>query len=130
MKEKNFKKKSLRRTRKLLDSKLNNRNLIKGINTWAVPLVRYSGPFLDWMIEEQMNQSARKRMTMNKAIHPRDESEKLYVWRKEVGKELVSIEDSVDDKTTQNLLKKATGKSDYPIYQLLRSGRIWHKVNF
>ena len=35
-----------RRTRKLLETKLNSRNLIKGINTWAVPLVRYSGPFL------------------------------------------------------------------------------------
>ena len=35
----------LRRTRKLLETKLSSRNLIKGINTWAVPLVRYSGPF-------------------------------------------------------------------------------------
>ena len=30
----------LRRTRKLLETKLSSRNLIKGINTWAVPLVR------------------------------------------------------------------------------------------
>ena len=36
----------LRRTRKLLETKLNSRNLIKRINTWAVSLVRYSGPFL------------------------------------------------------------------------------------
>ena len=28
--------------------KLNNINLIKAINTWAVTLVRYSGPFLRW----------------------------------------------------------------------------------
>ena len=28
------------RTRKLLETKLSSRNLIKGINTWAVPLVR------------------------------------------------------------------------------------------
>ena len=38
----------LRRNRKLLETKLSCRNLIKGINTWAVPLVRYSGPFLKW----------------------------------------------------------------------------------
>ena len=31
----------LRRTRKLLDTKLSCRNLIKGINTWAVYFVRY-----------------------------------------------------------------------------------------
>ena len=34
------------RTRKLLETKLSCRNLIKGINTWVVPLVRYLGPFL------------------------------------------------------------------------------------
>ena len=41
-----------RRTRKLLETKLNSRNLIKGINTWAVPLVRYSGYFLKWTRSE------------------------------------------------------------------------------
>ena len=34
------------RTRKLLETKLSCRNLIKRINTKTVPLVRYSGPFL------------------------------------------------------------------------------------
>ena len=47
MKDK-IQKEYLRRTRKLLETKLNSRNLTKGINTWAVPLVRYSGPFLKW----------------------------------------------------------------------------------
>ena len=37
---------NIKRTRKLLWIKLYKRNLIKGINTWSVPLVRYSGPFL------------------------------------------------------------------------------------
>ena len=36
----------LRKTRKLLETKLSSRNLIKGINTWAAPLVRNSRPFL------------------------------------------------------------------------------------
>ena len=47
MKEK-IRKEYLRRTRKLLETNLNSRILIKGINTWTVPLVRYSGPFLKW----------------------------------------------------------------------------------
>ena len=38
----------LRRPRKLLETKLCNRNLIKVINSRAVPLVRYSGLFLKW----------------------------------------------------------------------------------
>ena len=46
--EKKYKiqKEYLRRTRKLLEAKPSSRNLIKGISTWSVPLVRYSGPFL------------------------------------------------------------------------------------
>ena len=35
----------LRRTRKLLETKLNNENLIKGINTWAVPSLHTRDPF-------------------------------------------------------------------------------------
>ena len=45
MKDK-IKEEYLRRTRKLLETKLSCRNLIKGINTWAVSRVRYSGPFV------------------------------------------------------------------------------------
>ena len=42
IKQVEIKNKILRRTRKLLETKLSSRNLIKGINTWAVPLVRHS----------------------------------------------------------------------------------------
>ena len=61
-------------TRKLLETKLSGRNLIKGINTWAVPLVRKSRPFLKWTKDEfkQMDQRTRKLMTMHKALHPRE----------------------------------------------------------
>ena len=59
----------LRQIRKYLEIKLCGRNLIKGINTWAVPLVRYSGLFLKWTKEElrQMDEKTRKLMTMHKA---------------------------------------------------------------
>ena len=40
---KKIKKEYFRRTRKLLETKLYSRSLVKEINTWAVPLVRYSG---------------------------------------------------------------------------------------
>ena len=87
----------LGRTRKLLKTKLSSRNLIKGINTWAVSLVRYSRPFLKWTREElkQMGQRKRKLMTMHKALHPKDDVKRLYVSWKEGGRGLTSIEDSV-----------------------------------
>ena len=70
MKDK-IQKEYLRRTRKLLETKLTSRNLIKEINTWAVSLVRYSGRFLKWTRDElkQMDQRTRKLMTLHKALH-------------------------------------------------------------
>ena len=73
-------------------------NFIKGIHIWAVPLVRYSEPFLKWIRYElrKMDQRTRKLMTMHKALHPRDDVDSLYVPRKEGGRGLTIIEDSVD----------------------------------
>ena len=50
-------------------------NLIKWINTPAEPLVRYSGPFLKWTMEQlqQMDQGTRNLMTIHKALHPKDD---------------------------------------------------------
>ena len=79
MKEK-IRKEYPRRTRELLETKLSNRNLIKGINTWAV-LVRYSGLFLKWTRDELKQMDQRTR---------------IYVSIKERGRRLASIEDSVD----------------------------------
>ena len=61
MKEK-IKKDYFRRTRKLFKTKLYCRNLIKGINTWPVLLVRYSGPFLKWTREnlKEIDQRIKK----------------------------------------------------------------------
>ena len=97
MKDK-IRKEYLRRTIKLLETNISSRNLIKRINTWAVPLVRCSGPFLKWTKDElkQMDQRTRKQMTMHKALHPRDDIDRLNVSRKEGGRGLASIEDSVD----------------------------------
>ena len=97
MKEK-IKKEYLRRTRKLIRPKLLSRNLIEGLDIWAVPLVRYSRTFLKWTREKvlKMDQRTRKLMTMRKALHPSDDIDSLYVSRKEGVRGLTNIEDSVD----------------------------------
>ena len=65
----------IRRIRKLLETKLCSRYLMRAINTWILPFVWYSRPFLKWTREElkQMNQRIKKLMTMRKELHPRDE---------------------------------------------------------
>ena len=97
MKDK-IRKEYLRRTINQLETKLSSRSLIKRINTWTVHFVRYSGPLLKWTRDElkQIDQRTRKLMTMHKALHPRDDVNRLYVSRKEGGRGLASIEDSVD----------------------------------
>ena len=96
--EKRIKKEYLRRTRKLHKTKLCSRNFIKGINTWTEFLLRYLGPFIKWSIEKlkQMDQRTREIMAMHKALHPRNDVDRLYVSRKEEERGLGSTEDSVD----------------------------------
>ena len=97
MKEK-VNKEYLRRTKKVLKSKLNGGNSIAAINTWAVSLLRYSAAFLKWTREElrAIDRQTRKMMTMYRALHPRDSVDRLYLSRKEGGRGLISIEDCVD----------------------------------
>ena len=51
MREK-IRKENLKRTKKILETKLCSRNLIRRINIWAVPLVKYFGLFLKQTKEE------------------------------------------------------------------------------
>ena len=48
------------------------------------------------IISWQMDQRKRKLMTMHKALNPIDNSDRLYVSRKEEGRELAGTEASVD----------------------------------
>ena len=57
-----IKRKEYLRTRKLLEIKLYNRNVI-----WAVPLVRYSGPFLKWTREELQQTGSENKKINNDA---------------------------------------------------------------
>ena len=87
-----------RRVRKVLETKLNGENMIKGINTWAVSLIRYSAALLDWTKEEKqsIDRKTRKLITMHKGLHPKSNTNRLYIPRKEGGRGLLSIEDTVD----------------------------------
>ena len=49
-------------------------------------------------------------MTMHKALHPRDDVNRLYVSRKEGGRGLASIEDSID--ASMQRLEDYIGKHD------------------
>ena len=87
----------LRRVRKVLETKLNGGNIIKGINTWAVSLLRYSATFTDWNGAEltQLARRTRKLMTMHNALHPKTNVDHLYIPSKEDGRGLQGVEEAV-----------------------------------
>ena len=85
------------RKRKLLETKLCCRNLVKEINAWAVTFEGYSRSLLKWTREDlkQIDPRTRKLITMDEALYLRDDIDTLYVSRKEEGKD-ASIEDCRD----------------------------------
>ena len=94
----NVKKEYLRRVRKVLESKLNGGNLVKAINTWAISLIRYSAAFIDWNVMEvqALDRRTRKLMAMHGALHIKSNVDRLYLPRKEGGRGLISVEDTVE----------------------------------
>ena len=87
-----------KRLKLLLKTKLNARNLITAINSWAVAVVRYSAGFLDWTKEEMdiLDRMTRKALTMNGGAHPKADVDRLYLRRKVGGRGLISVAKCVE----------------------------------
>ena len=94
----NVSKECIRRTRKVLKSKLNGGNLVYRVNTWAVSLLRYSAAFFSWRKCElqAIDRKPRKLFTIYGALHPKSDVARPYIPRKGGGRGLISIEDCVE----------------------------------
>ena len=70
-----------RRLRLILKSKLNGKNKIQAINTWAVALLRYGAGIINWKVDElkKMDRTTRKTLTMYGFLHAKSETK---TWRK------------------------------------------------
>ena len=71
--------------------------MIVAINTWAVPLVRYTVGVVKWTQAEMkaLDVSTRKLLAMHKCFKVNDDIHRLYVLRKLGGRGLLSVEDVV-----------------------------------
>ena len=87
----------LDRLTKTLKSRLSSKNLVCAVNTWAVAVVRYSAAIIDWTVEEidKLDRETRKLLLEHKFLHPRADTTRLYIKRKNGGRGLISIEDCV-----------------------------------
>ena len=95
-----FKNEYFGRPKLILKSKLNERNKIVALKTWAVSILMYGSGILKWNKNEpqEMDRKTRKFMTMNKEFHPRSGVARLYVSRKNSGRGLIGCENSVKSK--------------------------------
>ena len=83
-----------RRQRLILKSKLNERNKVTAINTWAVAIFRYGAEIIQWKASElkDLDRKSRKAMTMYGGLHTKSDVDRLYVKREEGGRGLITVE--------------------------------------
>ena len=86
-----------RRLRLILRSKLNGKNKIEAINSWAVAIMRYGVVVLEWRFDElkELHGKTQKLLTMHKGLLPKSDVDRLCVSRKEGGRGLMSCESTI-----------------------------------
>ena len=79
----NASKEYIRRLRKVLKSKLNGGNFVRGVNTRAVSLLRYSAAFVSWRKSElqAIDRKTKKLFTIYGALQM--QTDYIYLEKKE-----------------------------------------------
>ena len=78
---------------------MNDGNLVQGVNTWAVSLLRYSAAFISWRKFElqAIDRKTRKLFTIYGRLHPKSDVDRSYnIPRKGGGRSLIATEDCVE----------------------------------
>ena len=79
---------------------MNSGNLVQGVNTCAVPLLRYSAAFISWrkcdLQAIDIDRKTRKLIALYGGLHPKSDVDRFYVPRKDGGRGLIAIEDCVE----------------------------------
>lgn len=63
----------------LINSHLNEKNLLHAVKTRAVSLIRYIAAFLDWTNKGQKNLIVRLENNRGRALHPKSVVMRIYI---------------------------------------------------
>ena len=79
-----------KRLKQILKSKLNAKNKIEAINSYAIPVISYTAGVVKWTvaITSELNRTTRKILNMYHALHPRADVDRLYLPSKFGGRGL------------------------------------------
>ena len=85
----------LNRVRMILKSELNAKNTTDAIKTYAMPIMRYGFGVLKWTADElrAIDRKVRKILTKGRFHHPKSNTHRLYLSRKEGGRGLIGAAD-------------------------------------
>ena len=83
-----------RRLRQIWSSELSGKNKVSATNMLAVPTLLYSFGVVKWTREElrQLDVGTRKKMHLNRSLHPKSSVPRLYLPRHQGGRGLLSLE--------------------------------------
>nr|CAI5831238.1 unnamed protein product [Callosobruchus analis] len=89
-----LRRKYLHRLRQIWSSELSGKNKVAATNMLAVPLLLYTFGALHWTVDElrQIDTKTRKRMNMERSLHPKSSVPRIYLPRHLGGRGLLSLE--------------------------------------
>ena len=125
---------------------MNGGNIIKAINSWAVPVVRYTAGIIDLTQTEleDLDRKIRKLMSAHHALYPQSDVDRLYLSIQAGGRGLLKIRQTVEEEkralndyiknntehalkavSDEELLKVKESKSDYHKKELKNRQERW-----
>ncbi|XP_067931123.1 uncharacterized protein [Watersipora subatra] len=83
----------------ILRSQLNAKNQVMAINTYALPVIKYSAGIIKWTEEAiiETDTTTRKLLTKQEALHPKSDTTRFYLNRKNGGRGLKSVQQTVKE---------------------------------
>jgi len=111
----------LRRLRLVFSTELSAKNKIQAIGSLAVPVLRYSFGIINWHQEElqKLDRKTRKLLTIHGQHHPKADVDRLYVPRKQGGRDLMQLEATYAAEITK--LVEYVDRKEYPLIQVVRT---------
>ena len=124
-----FQKEYMRRLKAVLKSKLNGRNKILAVNTWAVSVLRYGAGILKWKKDEtaKLDRWIRKMMTVYGALHTKSDVNRRYVTRARGGRGLISCKRCI--RSEENNMGWYVRNNIEPLLEAVKTAGIVDVVN-